>query len=323
MAFIYLRTKFLYMLPLKMTWNPSTGLDLGFLTIHYYSLMFVLAFSLGWYLMKRVYKYEGVEEEKLDPLFIYSVLAILLGARLGHVFFYQTELLWEDPLSVLLPFRFVPEIEYTGFQGLASHGAAIGMIFAMYLYNKKILKKSVLWLLDRVILPVSLGAIFVRIGNFFNSEMVGKITDSNLGIKFVQDQYNKYEVQRITGIADEHKAFRALTDDPQFVNYIAEIPYRFPGQLMEATGYIFVFLILMFVYWKTNLRKKEGLIFGLFLVLLWTVRFIVEFFKRAQVEGRENWVFGLNTGQILSVPFILIGIFLIVRGLNQKKNPQY
>ena len=311
------------MLPLKMTWNPSTGLDLGFLTIHYYSLMFVLAFSLGWYLMKKVYKYEGVEEEKLDPLFIYSVLAILLGARLGHVFFYQTELLWEDPLSVLLPFRFVPEIEYTGFQGLASHGAAIGMIFAMYLYNKKILKKSVLWLLDRVILPVSLGAIFVRIGNFFNSEMVGKITDSNLGIKFVQDQYNKYEVQRLTGIPNEHKAFRALTDDPQFANYIVDIPYRFPGQLMEATGYVFVFLILMFVYWKTELRKKEGLIFGLFLVLLWTVRFIVEYFKRAQVEGRENWIFGLNTGQILSVPFILIGIFLIIRGFNQKKNPKY
>ncbi|MFD2827345.1 prolipoprotein diacylglyceryl transferase [Leeuwenhoekiella polynyae] len=311
------------MLPLKMTWNPSTGLDLGFLTLHYYSLMFVIAFSLGWYLMKKVYKNEGVEEEKLDPLFIYSVLAILIGARLGHVFFYQTELLWQDPLSVFLPFRFVPEIEYTGFQGLASHGAAIGMIFAMYLYNKKILKKSVLWLLDRVILPVSLGAIFVRIGNFFNSEMVGKVTESNLGIKFVQDQYNKYEVQRLTGIPNEHKAYSALTDDPQFANYIAEIPYRFPGQLMESFGYIFVFLILMFVYWKTGLRKKEGFLFGLFLVLLWTVRFIVEYFKRAQVEGREDWIFGFNTGQILSIPFILIGIFMIVRALGQKKEPQY
>ena len=311
------------MLPLKMTWNPSTGLDLGFFTIHYYSLMFVIAFSLGWYLMKNVYKKEGVEEEKLDPLFIYSVLAILVGARLGHIFFYQTELLWEDPLSVILPFRFVPEIEYTGFQGLASHGAAIGMIFAMYLYNKKILKKSVLWLLDRIILPVSLGAIFVRIGNFFNSEMVGKLTDSNLGIKFVQDQYNKYEVQRLTGIPDEHKAYEAITDDPQFANLLAEVPYRFPGQLMEATGYIFVFLILMFIYWRTGLRKKEGFLFGLFLILLWSVRFVVEFFKRAQVEGREDWIFGFNTGQILSIPFILVGIFFVVRALNQKVQPKY
>ncbi|WP_416440297.1 prolipoprotein diacylglyceryl transferase [Leeuwenhoekiella sp. A16] len=311
------------MLALKMTWNPSTGLDLGFFTLHYYSLMFVVAFMLGWYLMKKVYERENVSIEKLDPLFIYSVLAILIGARLGHVFFYQTELLWQDPLSVVLPFRFVPEIEYTGFQGLASHGAAIGMIIAMYLYNKKILKKSILWLLDRVILPVSLGAIFVRIGNFFNSEMVGKVTDSNLGIKFVQDEYSEYQAQRITSIPNGRKALQALTDDPQFSQYIAEIPYRFPGQLMESFGYVFVFLILMLVYWKTDLRKKEGFIFGLFLTLLWTVRFIVEFFKRAQVEGREDWVLGLNTGQILSVPFIIIGIFLMIRGMQQKEAKVY
>ncbi len=308
---------------LKMTWNPSTGLDLGFFTVHYYSLMFVIAFMLGWYLMKRVYDREQVPIEKLDPLFIYSVLSILIGARLGHVFFYQTELLWQDPLSVILPFRFVPDIEYTGFQGLASHGAAIGMIIAMYLYNRKILKKSVLWLLDRVILPVSLGAIFVRIGNFFNSEMVGKVTESNLGIKFVQDQYSEYQAQRITGIPNARKAFAALTDNPQFSEYITAIPYRFPGQLMEATGYIFVFLILMVVYWKTGLRKKEGFIFGLFLTLLWSVRFIVEYFKRAQVEGREDWIFGFNTGQILSIPFILIGILLMIRALNQKVEAKY
>ena len=311
------------MLALKMTWNPSTGLDLGFFTLHYYSLMFVVAFMLGWYLMKKVYERENISIEKLDPLFIYSVLAILIGARLGHVFFYQTELLWQDPLSVVLPFRFVPEIEYTGFQGLASHGAAIGMIIAMYLYNKKILKKSILWLLDRVILPVSLGAIFVRIGNFFNSEMVGKVTDSNLGIKFVQDEYSEYQAQRITGIPNGRKALQALTDDSQFSQYIAEIPYRFPGQLMESFGYVFVFLILMLVYWKTDLRKKEGFIFGLFLTLLWTVRFIVEFFKRAQVEGREDWVLGLNTGQILSVPFIIIGVFLMIRGMQQKEAKVY
>lgn len=309
---------------LKMTWNPSTGFDLGFLTIHFYSLMFVVAFMLGWYLMKRIYKREGVEEEKLDPLFIYSVLSILIGARLGHVFFYQPELLLQDPLSVILPFRFVPEIEYTGFQGLASHGAAIGMIIAMYLYNKKILHKSPLWLLDRVILPVALGGIFVRIGNFFNSEIVGKIAkNSDFAVKFVQDEYNKYEVQRITGISDTKKAYQALTDDPQFASYIDAIPYRYPGQLIEAAGYVIVFAILMFIYWKTDLRKKEGFLFGTYLVLLWSVRFIVEFFKRAQVEGRENWIFDLNTGQILSVPLILIGFFFMIRGFNQKTDKVY
>lgn len=308
---------------LKMTWNPSTGIDLGFLTVHYYSLMFVVAFMVGWYITKAVFKREEVAMEKLDSLFIYAVVAILVGARLGHVIFYQTDLIWTDPFAVFLPFRFVPEIEYTGFQGLASHGAAIGMIFAMWLYNKKILHKSVLWLLDRVILAVSFGAIFVRIGNFFNSEMVGKITNSNIGIKFVQDQYSKYEAMRITGIKDEHKAFQALTDDPQFANYIAEIPYRFPGQLMESAGYVIVFLIMMFAYWKTSARKKEGLLFGLFLILLFTVRFIVENFKRAQLEEREDIILNLNTGQLLSIPFMILGIFLVLRALKQKEIKTY
>lgn len=306
-----------------MTWNPSTGIDLGPITIHYYSLMFVVAFTLGWYLMKAVYKREGVSLEKLDPLFIYSVLSILIGARLGHVFFYQTELLWQDPLSVILPFSFVPEIKYTGFRGLASHGAAIAMIIAMIYYNKKILHKSALWLLDRVILPATIGGVFVRLGNFFNSEMVGKKTDSNFAIKFVQDAYNGYQAQQITGIQGEKQAYRALTENPQFSEYIANIPYRWPGQLMEASCYVVVFLILMFIYWKTNLRKKEGFLFGLYLVLLWSVRFVIENFKREQVEGREDWVLGLNTGQILSIPFIILGLYFIFRALKQKGEKIY
>ncbi len=307
------------MYALKITWNPVSGLDLGFLTIHFYSLMFVIAFSLGFYLMKKMFEREKVPVEKLDSLFIYAVVSILVGARLGHVFFYQTELLWQDPLSVFLPFRFVPEFEFTGFRGLASHGAAIATIFGLWLYNKKVLHKSVLWILDRVVITCASGAIFVRIGNFLNSEMVGKITDSSLGMQFVQDEISERRAVSLTNIKNPSEAYQALTDNPQFAEIISSIPYRYPGQLMEAFGYVFVFLILFGLYWKTNARKKPGLLFGLFLLLLMTVRLIVENFKREQVEGREDWIFDLNTGQVLSIPFIIIGLYFVITALF--KNP--
>lgn len=306
------------MFALKFTWNPVSGLDLGFITIHFYSLMFVVAFSLGFYLMKKMFIREEVAIEKLDNLFIYAVVSILLGARLGHVFFYQTELLWEDPLSVILPFRFVPEFEFTGFRGLASHGAAIATIFGLYLYNIKILHKSVLWILDRVVITCASGAIFVRIGNFLNSEMVGKITDGPLGIQFVQDEISERRAVSLTNIQNPKKAYQALTEDPQFAEIISSIPYRYPGQLMEAFGYVFVFIILYLLYWKTEARKKPGFLFGLFLLLLMTVRLVVENFKREQVEGREDWIFNLNTGQVLSIPFILIGLYFVITAFTKK-----
>lgn len=306
------------MLALKITWNPVSGIDLGFLTLHFYSLMFVVAFSLGYYLMKKIYINEEISQEKLDSIFIYAVVSILIGARLGHVLFYQTELLWQDPLSVFLPFRFVPDFEFTGFRGLASHGAVIVGMYGMYRYSKKVVKKSVLWTLDRVAIPVSLGAMFVRIGNFFNSEMVGKVTDSPIGIQFVQDEISERRAVSLTNIKNPKKAYQALTEDSQFAEIIADIPYRYPGQLMEAAGYIVVFLTVLTLYWKTDARKKPGLLFGVFLLLLMGVRLIVENFKREQVEGREDWIFNLNTGQVLSIPFILIGLYLVFSSFKKK-----
>ena len=266
---------------LQIVWDPtSEGIKLfGDFKIHYYSMMWMAAFILGWYIMKKIYKHENQTEEKLDSLFIYSVLGIMIGARLGHVIFYQPELFKQDFFSIFLPFRFRPEFEFTGFRGLASHGAAIGMILSMYLYNKKILKKSVLWILDRVVVPVALGAIFVRVGNFFNSEMIGKEADASLPWAVIFKSFD-------------------------------EVP-RHPGQLYEAFGYIFVFLILWFLYWKTKKSEQTGFLFGLFLVLLMTVRLFVERFKIEQVDGREDWILGMNTGQVLSIPFILIGLYFM------------
>ena len=201
----------------------------------------------------------------------------MLGARIGHFLFYDTKFLFEHPLEVLLPVRFNP-FQFTGYQGLASHGGAIGMIIAMYFYSKKVLHKPLLWILDRITLPVAIGGVFVRIGNLINSEIIGKPTNSDYGF-----------------------IFRQLGED---------FP-RHPTQLYEAFGYLITFIVVWFVYWKTDKKDKQGYIFGLFMVLLWSVRFIAEFFKEAQVDNRATW--DLNTGQLLSIPMILIGFYLMYK----------
>ncbi|WP_044399305.1 prolipoprotein diacylglyceryl transferase [Lacinutrix sp. Hel_I_90] len=296
---------------LEFDWNPLTGIDIvGNFKIHFYSLMWVLAFIIGWNIMKRIFKREQVNIEYLDPLFIYTVLATMLGARLGHVIFYQPELFKEDFFSVFLPFSFQNGFEFTGFQGLASHGAAIGIVVAMYFYRKKYHYKSLMWILDRIVIPVASGAVFIRIGNFINSEINGVITDSDFGVRFVQDYYNKYRIVKETGIADYKEAYQAVTNNPQFQNLLEAVPYRHPAQLYEAFSYIFVFLILLFFYLKTNKGNQPGFLFGLFLVLLWAVRFFVEFVKIPQGEEYIDW-FGLKTGQWLSIPFILIGLYFM------------
>jgi phosphatidylglycerol:prolipoprotein diacylglycerol transferase len=266
---------------LQIDWNPAPEIfKIGSFAIRYYSLMFVIAFMLGLHLMKKIFIEDKIELEKLDSMFIYVVISTLIGARIGHFLFYDPQFLIEKPLEVILPFRFSPKFQFTGFAGLASHGAAIGIIFAMYLFSKKVLKKPVLFILDRIAIPVSAGAIFVRIGNLMNSEIIGKPTNSDYGF-----------------------IFRRLGED---------FP-RHPAQLYESIGYLITFCILMFVYWKTDKKQKTGYIFGLFFAILWSVRFLVEFFKEKQVEGGENWILGLNTGQVLSIPLILVGLFFMFR----------
>jgi len=296
---------------LKFDWNPITGIDIvGNFKLHFYSLMWVVAFVIGWYIMKRIFTKEKVSLDYLDPLFIYTVLATMLGARLGHVLFYQSELISEDFFSIFLPFKFKGGFEFTGFQGLASHGAAIGIIVGMYLYRRKYNYKSLLWILDRVVITVASGAVFIRIGNFINSEIIGKITDSNLGVRFIQDYYYKSQITQLTGIKDVKKAYAAVTENPQFAELLEKVPYRHPAQLYESFSYIFVFLILWYFYSKTDKKNQSGFLFGLFLILLWTIRFFVEFTKEPQGEEYINW-FGLNTGQWLSIPFVLIGLYFM------------
>ncbi|WP_413513011.1 prolipoprotein diacylglyceryl transferase [Myroides odoratus] len=292
-----------------MIWNPSEGFDLGFMQLRYYSLMFVVAFGLGWFVMKKIYDREGLSVEKLDKLFIYTVLATLIGARLGHVFFYDWDYFQNHLLEIILPIRFSPKFEIIGFSGLASHGAAIGIIVTMYYYSKNVIQKPILWILDRVVIPVTLGGIFVRFGNFFNSEIVGNVTTSVFGIRFIRDEFSPRKAMEITGIDNPNAAYKVIQNDPQYAQYLAEVLPKHPTQLYEAFGYVLVFIILYFMYWKTDARKYGGYIFGVFLVLLWMVRFVVEFVKGSQ-GGFESTLGLLSTGQWLSIPFIIAGVYL-------------
>ena len=267
----------------KFEWAPNeTIFKIGSFGLHYYSLMFVIAFAVGFYMMKKFYRYEKVSVEYLEPLFIFTIVGTLLGARLGEVFFYNWDYYQNNLAEILLPIKVKADgVEFTGFRGLASHGAAIGIITSLYLYQKKYYYKPLLWVLDRLCITVAFAGIFIRIGNFFNSEIVGHYSNSDFGVVFV----NRGEV----------------------------LP-RHPVQLYESFGYLIVFLILRHLYWNTNRKDQTGFLFGTFFVLLFGVRFIAEFVKESQ-GGFETSLGLLSTGQWLSIPLILVGFYLIRRAL--------
>jgi prolipoprotein diacylglyceryl transferase len=264
----------------KIDWAPSETLfKIGSFGLHYYSLMFVIAFGLGYYLMKKIFDEEKIAIEHLESLFVYMVISVLLGARLGDVFFYSWDYYQDHLLEILLPIRETSTgYTFTGFRGLASHGAVIGVIIGLYLYKRKFKQKPLLWILDRVTIPVAIGASFVRLGNFFNSEIVGNYSNSNFGVVFL----NRGEV----------------------------LP-RHPAQLYESISYVVLFFVLRQVY-KTANKNKLGYLLGVFFSGMFVVRFFVEFVKESQ-GGFEVFLPMLSTGQWLSIPFVLLGIFLIVR----------
>lgn len=275
--------------------------------------MYVVAFILGLQIMKRIFKKDEISLDKLDPLFIYTILAMLIGARLGHYLFYEENYTLAE---VFLPFRLDP-FEYTGFQGLASHGAAVGIIIAMFFYSKKVVKKPLLWTLDRMVIPSAIGAMFVRLGNLFNSEIVGAKTGTDFGFKFIRNSgdLRPYEAMQKTGAKTLDKAYDLIANSSRFKDVLAEIPNRYPTQIYEALGYLVTFVVLWYIYWKTDKKQKLGYLFGVFMVMLWSVRFIVEFYKEWQ-GGLEEWIdlgVKLNTGQWLSIPLVMIGLYFMFR----------
>jgi len=307
---------------LGIIWNPNETLfTLGPLQIKYYNLLWIIAFAIGWFVMKRIYKSEKKTVEQLDSLFIHCVLSIMLGARLGHVFFYDWAYYKNNLLEILLPiqksadsalFGFINGYEFTGFTGLASHGATIGAIIGIYLYSRK-QNLKVLWVLDRAVVATALGLFCVRLGNFFNSEIVGtKVEESFIfATKFVREGIGKGQAMSITKEKTVNAAYDALVSKPEYAEYIANIPYKHPSQLYEGILYIVMFFVLYFLYWKTDKKNQPGFLFGVFMVMLWGIRFIIEFLKERQNELDES--FTLAIGQMLSIPFILIGLYFMFR----------
>jgi prolipoprotein diacylglyceryl transferase len=278
----------------KIDWSPNEILfSVGPISIHWYSVMFITAFSLGYYIINKIYINDKKPVELVEPLFIYIVLGTLIGARLGEVFFYNWEYFQNNLIEIFLPikkdpnssmlFGIIDGFKFVGYRGLASHGATIGIITSMFIYKKKFKYDSVLWIFDRIVVPIAIGGMFVRIGNFFNSEIVGNYTGTNFGIIFSNR---------------------------------GEIFPRHPAQLYEAFGYFLLFILLWQLYWKTNFKNNKGFLFGLFLICLFTIRVLVEFVKESQ-GGFEDQIGILTTGQWLSIPFILIGIFFVIKS---KKN---
>lgn len=267
-----------------MYWNtdPAIFWITDSFPLKYYGLFFAIGILLGYTIVKKIFIKENVAVEILDNLLIYIIAGTILGARLGHCLFYEPDYFLQHPIEILLPIQKIGGIyKFVGFQGLASHGGTIGVFIAILLFYRKN-KVNLLWLLDRVAIAVPVTATFIRLGNFMNSEIYGKPTNGNWGVIFQKDDL---------------------------------IP-RHPTQLYEAFAYFSIFIITLYLYQSDLTKKRNGLIFGVFLILLFSARFIIEFFKENQ-EAFENQM-TINMGQILSIPFILSGILLIIWRFNNK-----
>jgi len=312
---------------LGIVWNPNdTLLHLGPLQLKYYNSMWIAAFVLGWYIMKRIFKTEEKPADKIDSLFVYSVVSIILGARLGHVIFYDWAYYQNHIIEILLPIRENPRsslfglingYQFTGFTGLASHGAALAAITGFYLFSRKHKEFSFLWIVDRIAIVSAIGGGFIRVGNFFNSEINGKVTEASFAFatKFVRDadDLSSYDAVSITKIPDVNQAYKSIVSDPAFSDTLNAIPYRHPVQLYEAIAYFAIFGLMYFVlYPKMQLRNKAGFLFGFWLATVFASRFVLEFFKKSQ-GGFEESLGLLSTGQWLSIPLVLVGLVLMFR----------
>ena len=271
------------------TWTASPVLfSLGPIEIRWYSLMFIIGFWIGFKIEEAIYKKEGIPPAWLDKLFLYVFAGTIIGARLGHVFFYG----W-DYYS-----KHIGDIFKVWEGGLASHGGAIGIILAIFILAYGVLKVNPLFLFDRLVIPVALVGALIRMGNLFNHEIYGHATNLPWGFKFIENLH----------------AWRAGAAP------IFSAPSH-PTQIYEALIYISVFGVLMWMYWKRNAQLRQGLIFGVFLIGIFGTRILIEFVKNNQETFEDNMV--LNMGQILSIPFVIIGIWLIIRAFNRPKEKPF
>jgi prolipoprotein diacylglyceryl transferase len=254
-------------------WSVSPEIfHLGPVSVRWYGFLFAMAFVAGYFIMTWVFKKESRPQPDLEQLSVYMIFGTVIGARLGHCLFYNPEYYLANPIEILKVWE----------GGLASHGAALGILSALYLFSKKKKNYPMLWTLDRIVIVVALAGTFIRLGNLFNSEIIGRPTEVSWAFIFTA---------------------------------VDNIP-RHPAQLYESIAYFIIFLILLFMYYKGIEKNKTGLLFGLFLVLVFTFRFFIEFLKENQ-SGFEAGM-TLNMGQILSIPFVFTGFIFIARSFKHK-----
>lgn len=274
------------------TWNVNPQLfNLFGHEVRWYGLCWAIGLLLAVFIVQKIYDSEKLPQKWFDSLFVYVVVSLIIGARLGHCLFYDPEFYLTHPLEILKIWE----------GGLASHGGAIGIIIGTWLYSRKI-GKSIYWTLDRVVVAAGLTGAFIRIGNLMNSEIYGKPTTLPWGFEFVRDP---------------------MWSKPIEIGGSGGFPCH-PTQIYEALIYLLIFGIAMYMYWKTNSKDKPGLIFGVAIVLIFIARFFLEYLKNVQepFEVQMRATMGMDMGQLLSIPFILWGGWLIYRGVNKSKNTE-
>jgi phosphatidylglycerol:prolipoprotein diacylglycerol transferase len=268
------------MAPNYIHWNVNPEIiNIFGISIRYYGLLFVGGLILSIYILGKIFKLENIPPEYLEKLSIYGMIGIIVGARLGHCLFYEPSYYLAHPIEMLLPFQQQPGggYKFSGYQGLASHGGAIGVIIALIIYTRKT-KQSMLKTIDLGSIVAPLAGCFIRLGNLMNSEIIGLPTTKPWAFVFVR---------------------------------VDNIP-RHPAQLYEAIAYFLIFLIMLLLYKKWREKLQNGFFFGLTLTLVFVARFLIEFIKENQVGFEENLT--INMGQILSIPYILVGIAFMIYG---------
>ena len=268
------------MIPSFITWDVNPTIIDSFVQVRWYGLMFAIGFWIGFNIVAKLFKREGAPERWLGILLIYVGVATIVGARLGHVFFYQWDYYSAHPWKILATWE----------GGLASLGGAIGIIIAVILFSIFTAKRNPLWTFDRLTVAIALVGCLIRIGNLMNSEIFGHATDLPWGFRFVR--------------SSEWLSMYA----PQACH---------PTQIYEALCYLALFGLMMWMYWRRNAGERPGLLFGTFLVGTFASRFLIEFIKNDQVPFEADMA--LNMGQWLSLPFVALGVFLIVWALCHKR----
>lgn len=266
------------------TWTVDPAIFyIGSREIRWYGLLFAVGFLLGYKIEERIFRHDNAPEGWVDRIFVYTIIATVIGSRLGHCFFYDWDYYSANPVEILKIWK----------GGLASHGGAIAIIIAVLVYSRRVTHRTPLWAFDRLVIPIAMVGALIRLGNLMNHEIYGHATDLPWGFRFVQNLYQ----------------WRAGAEP------IFSVPSH-PTQIYEALCYLATFALLMYMYWKRGAGNRPGLIFGVFLIGIFLSRFLLEFVKNVQEAFEESMI--LNMGQLLSIPFVLAGIGLIIRAV---KNP--